>query len=196
MSDAISVGSSIALTIITGIYVVLTAKALKLNRSAIKVMVDQHEASTRPYVVISPFADRGQPLIKLRVQNLGNSAARRLSLKLDRNFYRFGKEDENLAEAPLFSKTTDHFAPHAEFIFLLAVSYQLFDPKNADRTPLELSVLATYESPAGQHYSETTAIDFNMFRQTGVNPDALTAEMKELTKAVEGVGDALRSTMR
>ena len=77
---------------ITGYYAGVTDKTLK-------IMQQQSEAITRPYLTINVFAEPHGVLYYLRIANTGRTGASNVPLTLDRDFYQLGqKHMPNLLE--------------------------------------------------------------------------------------------------
>jgi hypothetical protein len=90
----------------------------------VALMAEQVASLDRPYVEVSTFLIRRNILIYLRIKNTGRTPASDLSLKIDKNFYRFGRigDENNLARLNTFNQPVQTFAPGAELIFPLALS--------------------------------------------------------------------------
>jgi hypothetical protein len=150
-------------------------------------MQKQQEAFFRPYVSISPIVYADNPCFFLKVNNSGRTAAKRLRLTIDKDFYAFGKKkpDNNLRLATAFSETIDSFVPGAEMLFYLAQGFVVFG-KDADEsiTPSRFSVYAEYEH-AGHKVVEKTAIDLSPYLESAMPQDPIVDKLKTLTDVIK-----------
>lgn len=176
-----------ALVLVTTIYVVTTNKILKANRQVVDLMQDQLEASLRPYVLTSTFIVAGNGMICLKISNTGKTAAQNLQLKLDRDFYQYGKKEVryNLANAYAFQNTIETFVPGAELVFYIGMGFQIFDDNtNSKLTPTQFTITATYKY-SEKTVSEKTTIDLQAYRMTSLPPqEAIVTQLKEIVKAI------------
>ena len=95
MSDALNtllVLLNALLVLITSFYAWATFRILKANEGVLAAAKDQSEALTRPYVSPVLYLVPGTNIFALRIENSGRTAARNLTLTLDRDFFRFGKK--------------------------------------------------------------------------------------------------------
>lgn len=107
------------LVIITGVYAYLTYKMAIINEETLNLMIEQTESLTRPFVVIQPYVRPNTPFLYIKIKNTGKTAAEKLSLSLDKDFFRFDKESDNLRDFDAFNKIIDSLAPDQEIHFAL-----------------------------------------------------------------------------
>ena len=146
-NTGIDVWSSFLLAVLTAVYVALTYQMLRTNQRQLAILREQFLYSVRPSVLIEAFAFPGSPLFKLRIRNVGKSAAERLRLQIDRDFWALGKSDRNLRDFHVFRNVIDNFAPGSEIVFNLGVSSELWGDKFQGKCPTRFSISADY------HYS-------------------------------------------
>ncbi len=177
------------LVVVTAVYVFFTFKILQENQKAIRVMEAQLEASTRPYIVIKTFSVHESQMILLSISNIGKSAAEELKLQIDKDFYRYGKseEDFNLKELNLFKNTTEHFQPGTELVYYLVDAEELFKkPNNINKTPLQFTITAEYKY-LGKNFIEKTIIDLTQNRDVAMNYDPFIGNLKKIADSVEKI---------
>ncbi len=136
------------LVIITGFYAWVTFKILKVNQGVLREMRDQQDSLYRPYISISPVAYSDSSIFYLKIKNTGQTAAHKLRLNLDRDFYQFGekKDERNLRNVSAFSSVVDSFVPGAEMLFYLAQGFVIFGKEgNETVTPPVFTATADYE---------------------------------------------------
>jgi hypothetical protein len=175
--------TNVVLVFVTDVYAFLTSKIMRANQRVVDVMSSQLDATTRPYIAIDVFSE-GSPVIKLRIRNLGTSAAKRLRLKIDRSFYRFQHADErhDLQKAAAFNKIIETFPPQAELLFDLGIAQRIF--ANSELTPHAFKIVADY-GWLSQEVSETTHIDLGLFHQSAANPRPIAAELQGIQRILE-----------
>ena len=176
---------NVALVLITGVYVVLTFKILRASQRSVEVMERQTDSLTRPYIVADVFCNRGENYFRLRIRNLGSTAAQSLRLTLDRAFYRNGErtDEHNVATYDAFTRPIPMFAPKAELVFNLGATFQIFRPEHSDTMPSRFQVKARYEY-AGIAVEETNEIDLRMYYLSAVNPDNVVSALKDIAVAI------------
>ena len=173
------------LIIITGFYAWATYRILQANEKVVNVMKDQSEALRRPYITIAPYTVPGTPLMGIRISNTGKSPAHNLTLSIDKDFYRFGKKDENIAQLKAFIEPIEMFAPGTELSFDLAMGFNIF-AQDADPSiiPRIFSITASYDF-FGKRVIEKNIIDLNPFLGSTLPRDSITRELKEIREAIE-----------
>lgn len=178
---------TLALVIVTFLYVIVTWRILEANRKAVRVMKDQLEASSRPYIVPSTFVVPGNSMICLKISNTGKMAARDVRLELNRDFYQYGETDDkyNLKNAHAFQNVIETFVPGMELLFYLGMGFQIFkDDTNLELTPPQFQITATYHY-SEKEVSEKTIIDLEVYRKTSLPPqEATVKQLKEMVKAI------------
>lgn len=173
------------LVVITGIYAYLTYKMMQTSKESVKIALAQSEAMFRPYIVFEPFVRPNTPFIYLRIKNTGKTAAKNVTLKLDRDFYQFAEKDKNLRETTAFSSTFDSFAPDSEILFGLGQGWILFS-ETADKTitPTQFSISANY-SYLEKEITEIHQIDLRPFVGSEGAKDPVVEELEKIRKTLE-----------
>lgn len=173
------------LMVITAVYVLITWRILKANQAVVAAMRAEHTAAFRPYVTVATFTVPTDIQIYLRVENTGKTAARNVSLSLDRAFHRHARPDNNLQSYPAFSQPIESLAPGMRLTFTLGTSINLFgESAKPELTPLTFNVRAQYKWDGGSA-DETSSIDLRPYLQTNIEGDPLVNEIKRLREAVE-----------
>lgn len=173
------------LIIITGFYAWATYRILQANEKVVNVMRDQEEAFRRPYITIAPYTVPGTPLMGIRIANMGKSPAHNLSLNMDKDFYKFGEKEENIAQFNAFREPIEMFAPGTELIFDLAMGFKIF-AEDADPgiMPKLFSITASYEF-FGKKVIEKNTIDLNPFLRSTLPRDSIVKELEKIHEAIE-----------
>jgi hypothetical protein len=181
------------LVLITAVYACVTFRIAKANEQVVRAMESQGIEANRPYICITPFAKPGDQILYLRISNTGKTAATKVRLRIDRDFFQFAVRDDkyNLATLNVFKNEIDTFPPGMELNFYLGTGPTLFADKEAsDISPLMFVVTASY-SFFGKTVEESTTVDLCPYLRT-VDSDPLIHEIKELVKVLENVKDSLR----
>lgn len=184
-ANGISLGIAALSVVLTAAYSFLTFKILQANKRVTSLMEQQLESATRPYISVDVITG-GSPLLSLRIRNLGSSAARNLTLTLDRDFYRLNqkREENNLRRAPAFTSRIPSFAPRAELVFDLGVFWQIV--KEPEITPTQFRITAVYEY-AGKKTDETTDIDLDIFHYSVAHAEPFVQELEKIREALEKI---------
>jgi len=184
-TSEISLGIATLSVVLTAVYSFFAFKILQVNQRVTTLMEEQLEVATRLYVSIDVIT-QGSPLLSLRVRNLGSSAARNLTLTLDRDFYRFNqkRDENNLKAAPAFTTPIPSFAPKAELVFDLGVFWAI--AREPEMTPIQFQITTAYEY-AGKKTNETTYIDLNMFQSSAAHAEPFVEELKAIREALEKI---------
>lgn len=170
----------------------LTLHITKANRLTAELMKEQLEASTRPYIQISPSVRTGSQMIELRIANTGQSNAVDLKLDLDQDYYFNAQESEakNFRRYTAFVHPISSFSPRAELVFDLGVGPSIFT--NSERCPQRFTITATYKH-GSKEYSESTTIDLQPLQLTSVPHDPVADQIKKLVRAVEQISSELKN---
>ncbi len=181
MTEAVSVWIAAIAALFSALF---TLVYVLLTRKTVRIMEAQLEASSRPYICLDAYALPGSPLLKLRLRNLGRTAAEQLRLGIDRDFYQVGKQEEtaNLKHAYAFSEPIPSFAPGAELIFNLGTFQQLESSRAL--MPMEFVVAASYKY-MDRTFHEATHVDLNMFRSSAINADPILEELRKIRGVLE-----------
>lgn len=185
IATCLSVAGSLAVA-------VLTWHITKANRLTAELMKEQLEASTRPYIQISPTVRSGSQMIELRIANTGQSNAEDLKLDLDQDYYFNAQvgEAKNIRKFTAFVHPIASFSPRAELVFDLGVGPSIFT--NSERCPLRFTITATYKH-GSKKYSEPTTVDLQPLQLTAVPYDPVAEQIKKLVKAVDQISSELRN---
>ena len=189
------------LVVVTAVYVVLTHRIARANNQMVTAVQEQIIALDRPYIEVSTFLVPRSIIVYLRIKNTGRTSAGNLRLKIDKDFYKFGRREENnnLARFNAFNQLIQTFPPGNELIFPLAQSFVIFGENASDKiTPRTFKVTATYNY-RDKITDETTVIDLSPYYQTNPEPDpiidrlaGITTSLDQLVTAVRGISLLLR----
>jgi hypothetical protein len=173
------------LIIITGFYAWSTYRILQANEKVVNVMRDQLEALRRPYITIAPYTVPGTPLIGIRISNTGKSPAQNLTLSMDKDFYKFGKKEKNIAQFSAFREPIEMFAPGTELMFDLAMGFNIF-AEDADPSimPKVFNITSSYEF-FGKKIIEKNTIDLKPFMKSTQPRDLLVKELEKIRETID-----------
>tara|TARA_R100000365_G_C2742300_1_gene70968 strand:- start:55 stop:738 length:684 start_codon:yes stop_codon:yes gene_type:complete len=149
-------------TLLTGILTLFGAilagwVALRVAGRQIQAATEQYYDTIRPFVVVRLNTHAGV-VFMLEIENIGQSAAANLVLKLDKDFFAFG-DGHNLREASAFTRPFAHFAPKEKLSFYLSQGFNMENKRDGiDRTPSVFTVSATYGF-RDKKYEESYVID-------------------------------------
>ncbi len=174
---------TVVLIIVTTLYVYLTYKMANSSERSVQFMKEQAEAISRPYLVIQPVIRSGTPLLYLRIHNGGKTAALKLNLQLDKDFYRFDDLRKNLKEAPAFKSTLDSFAPGQELFFALGEGWLILGD-STNPMPQQFTVTATYQY-MDKGVVEKTHVDLRAFMGSEGEASPLVDELSKIRKTHE-----------
>lgn len=190
MSPSDKINLSIAIvsglsTLVSLAVCIATFLILRATRETLAATKEQMFAARRPYLDIAATPGEEQPIISLFIRNTGASAAQRVRLSMDRDFFFNGEEGEqNIREFPVFTQQTDSIAPHGEIKLLLGVGWSVFE--NPERSPPRFSVTARYTFE-GQEFTETSLIDLESFKGHAIAESLQLAALKRLAAATETI---------
>jgi hypothetical protein len=146
------------------------------------------EASLRPYIGICTFIVPGNSMICLKISNTGKTSAENVSMRLDRDFFQYGKTspEHNLASAYVFKNRIKTFPPGTDLLFYLGFGFQIFDEKtNPALTPSQFTIKVRY-SYSDREVCEETTIDLEAYRMSSLPPqDAIVTQLKKITEAID-----------
>lgn len=171
------------LVITTVVYAFLTYRISKSNQDTVRILKEQTEALSRPYIVIEPFVRPGTPVICLKIINTGKTSAKNLRLTIDKDFCQFGNINKNLKDFPVFSSTIDSFAPKQRLLFALAQSFVIFGEKD-NKVPKQFSITAKY-SFRGNEVIETSEIDLRAFELSEYQTDPIVEKLGKICEQLE-----------
>lgn len=183
MPDAITILSAV-LVAITGVYVYLTYRMAKASETASKLMKEQADAITRPYVSISLVKRHNNPHIFLRIENTGQTTARDMTLNFGPEIggVKEIEEIKKILGSYLFTKTLASFPPHSPVFFLLGFGASLScDNKNASKTPL--SIIAKYSS-GHQTFTETSWLDVNQYDGSALDTNPIVSALGHIKEEI------------
>lgn len=185
---------NLAIAIISGLSVVVsvgvcvaTYRILRATRDTLALGKEQMHAARRPYIDVSAQPDTEQGVIILRIQNSGASAATRVQLSMDQDFFLNGEEHQrNIREMPVFTEVMDSLAPHASTQILLGVGWAIY--QRPAKAPHRFNVTARY-SFEGREFVETSLIDLRAFEGHSI---MRSPQLKALEKITESTGAMAR----
>ena len=187
LAVAITGGCSAAISLFIAI---ITFKMVNANREAVAVMRAQLDASTRPYIQVTPVVRAMSTLIMLSIKNAGGSSAESLRLTLDKDFYFNGhtSEDCNLRKYTTFVHPIQSLSPKAEMVFHLGVGHIIFG--NVERCPQQFTVRAEYEYQ-GKRVVESTTVDLQPFKKSAKPVEPIVEQLEKLNEHLFGIREAL-----
>ena len=174
------------LVIITGFYAWVTFRISKANEAVLSEMRNEQEALFRPYISIAPTFFPDNPCFFLSIKNIGKTEAKYLTLKMDKDFYKFGKKSEgnNIKDLCAFSKPIESFAPGAEILIYLAQHFVVFgNNSNENITPKSFKVSVQYQF-GSKSVSENTIIDLTPYIDTALPQDPIVKKLKEIKDSI------------
>lgn len=174
---------TLALVVITGIYVRASFQILRANREAVQAMHEQTEALLRPYIAVELTGRPGTTLLQLTVRNTGRSAAENLTMSIDRPvFARLDGPPKNLQELPLFSSEEPTvLAAGAELHYLLGLGYKVFSDPPEHRLPDTFVVSARYRS-GKREFNELHPVGTRPLAHSAVQPDQVATAIEHAAK--------------
>ncbi|MGD0591637.1 MAG: hypothetical protein ABSA44_12710 [Bacteroidota bacterium] len=176
------------LVIITGVYAVLTRRIAKSNESTVAAMNSQIKSTTRPYITIT-LSQSSQTTLRMRIANTGMSNAENLRLQIDKDFFQFGRKEDNLADVYVFKNPIPSFPPRAQLEFPLLSSLEVQDDKSSVTS--EFTITATY-SFNGEPFTERTTIDLKMYKDIWMPTKTVQEELSELTTEIKELKEVLK----
>jgi hypothetical protein len=174
------------LVFITGFYAWVTFRILKANEAVLSEMRNEQEALFRPYISIAPTFYPDNPCFFLNIKNIGKTEAKNLSLKMDKDFYKFGKKSEgnNIKDLCAFSKPIDSFAPGAEILIYLAQHFVVFgNDSDENITPKSFTISVQYQF-GSKSVSESTVIDLTPYIDTALPQDPIVKKLKDINESI------------
>jgi len=161
---------SLALVVITAIYVFLTWNILKSNNNIIQIMREQFQETIRPYVTVNlALSQRG--LFVLEITNRGRFPASNLKLNIDRDFYLNGNdtEESNIRNLNAFKETTSTFSPGEKLVISLFTSFEMdrYADEAKNLTPKKFTITVEYQFLNDQ-YEDSFTIDAGQYEMTAI----------------------------
>ena len=181
------------LVIVTMFYAWATFHILKANKGVVEIMQSQLEQVSRPYIQASMFVRTGTPLLCLRIQNTGKSAAQNLKLEIDKDYFQFGekRDDKNIRLKSAFQRPISCFPPDSVIEFALGMGHQIFSPTADDAvSPKLFSVKANY-SFSGKRVTELTEIDLSPYLKTDIPRNVVYDGLSEVKEAIQQLAKAV-----
>jgi hypothetical protein len=178
LAVAITGGCSAAISLFVAI---VTYQMVKANRETVAVMKAQLDASTRPYIQVTPVVRAMSTLLMLSIKNTGGSSAMNLRLSLDKDFYfnAHTSEDDNLRTYTTFVHPIQSFSPQAEMVFYLGVGHNIF--RDSERCPQQFTVRAEYEYQ-DRRVVESTTIDLQPYRKSAKPVDPIVEQLEKISE--------------
>lgn len=184
------------LVIVTMFYAWATFHILKANKGVVEIMQSQLEQVSRPYIQASMFVRTGTPLLYLRIQNTGKSAAQNLKLEIDKDYFQFGekRDDKNIRLKSAFQRPISCFPPDSVIEFALGMGHQIFSATADDAvSPKLFSVTATY-SFSGKTVTEVTEIDLSPYLETDIPRNVVYDGLSEIKEAIKQLAKAVEKS--
>lgn len=169
------------LVVITGAYAFLTHRMAKASETSVRLMKEQADAISRPYVVISLAKRPNNPFIHLRIENTGQTPAENLTLSLGPEFEKI-KDLERmkmLSGSHLFTNTMASFPPRSPVFFLLGFGATLHGGDDKKYPQETFTITANY-SFAGRTVSEPTTVDVNQYNSTTLETDPVVDALNKI----------------
>jgi hypothetical protein len=187
LAVAITGGCSAAISLFVAI---VTYQMVKANRETVAVMKAQLDASTRPYIQVTPFVRAMSTMLMLSIKNAGGSSAKNLRLSLDKDFYFNAHldEDDNLRKYTTFVHPIQSLSPQAEMVFYLGVGHNIF--RDAERCPQQFTVQAEYEYQDNR-VVESTTIDLQPFRKSAKPVDPIVEQLENISGHLSEIRSAV-----
>lgn len=167
------------LVIVTGIYVLLTARILQSNRTAVQAMREQVAAMVRPYVHFDlTFYN---PFVVAVLKNAGRSAAKDVTINLMPSIER---EDRHHALTPIMlASQIVTWLPPGKTIEERACTFGEMENRNPD---MVYTGSVTYRDQRGECYSESFVIDLSIIKDLqGVSKPETAREIEKLRQLLE-----------
>ena len=173
-------GLTVVLVLITAIYAYLTHRMARSSEASVRLMKEQADAISRPYVSVLLAKQLNNPFIFLRVENTGQTAAPNMTLSLGPEFERIKelKGPKELKNSYLFTKTVASFPPRSPVLFLLGFGDTFVDD-DKKRPQETFSITAKY-SFSGKTVTETTWLDVNQYNSTALETDSVVNSLREI----------------
>jgi len=124
LTELIQSASTVILSVLTGIYVWLTHKALTVNKNTVSELRRQFDEINRPQVVVEIDTD-GWPITNLVVKNYGPSAAFNIRLSVDPELRRNDKDPT----PRLIANGISYLPPGKKIVEYIGTTDQLFPAK-------------------------------------------------------------------
>lgn len=196
MSDADKI--NLAIAVISGLSAlvsvavcVATFQILRATQQTLAATKEQIFAARRPYLDIGASIDAEHPVLYLAIRNTGSSAAERVRLTMDSDFFFNGESSgRNIRGLPIFSGPIESVAPRSEVKLMLGVGHSVLS--KPDLCPKQFSVTAQY-SFEGVQFTEASAIDLQAFVGHSVAKSTQTVALEKIAKAAESIAARLKS---
>jgi hypothetical protein len=185
-SGAFTVLLTLALVVITTVYVVITWKLLAESKAS-------RESASRPEVAIWAAVDDVHFwFIYLRIENIGGGPAFNVSFKIDQptGRARGNTEEEDLQSLGLFRKGLSFLPPRQPHRVLLGPGVSGFD-----ETP-PLHITASYADAAGTKHTRSFQIDYSEFWGLTRVGDLPLVTIAEAAKSIKDDLNSLVTGMR
>lgn len=159
--------ATIILVLITGVYAYFTRQILVSNRDILAQMNKQAIMESRPYINIQAILDPIDLLLKLKITNIGKTAATNIRFELDRPFHQFADKnsDRNIQKFHLFNELIDTFPPGTNIILYLGTGPHIFsEGTDKSLTPNIFTIKTSYIGI--ENYTESFVVDLNIYRNS------------------------------
>src|SRR5690606_25615894 len=179
---------------LTAVFAGLTFFILRANRATVTAMREQMADQNRPFITVTVQIRVGTPVIQLLVKNVGRSPAQNVTLRLDRDFFQFGEQDEgrNLAKQSAFSKSIDCLPPMSELLFDLNSDIERIKSDAYQKMRPHTFTVTVENLQAKTQYSEQHHVDHSPYKSTSVPQHPIVEELDKVKKSI----DKLTSTVK
>ncbi|AXF86361.1 hypothetical protein DTO96_102115 [Ephemeroptericola cinctiostellae] len=179
---------TLVLAVITGIYAWITYKILHVNEVMVLSMKAQQDILIRAYIEVSIYISASNHLMYLTIQNTGKTAATKLKLSIDKDFYKFGDnrtESNNIRGAAAFQNEIDSLPPNSKLSFILGDAASIYkeinNPHQENSSPLTFKVSAIYSCGDLEKITEISSIDLRPYINTTIQHDPIVEELRKIT---------------
>lgn len=196
----LGLGEGIQILILLGL-VFVTAQYAKSAESASKAAIEQAEASkqmveelrlTREIQnmpsIIAYFDNPQSSLLELVVKNIGNGAAKDVTLSIEPPLYDY--RERNVADLSLFKKGIRFFPPNRELRQIIGIGKHFFG--EGSQRPLEYNLKLSYYDVSGNLVADNEVIplDLSIYRDLPIHRKS---DVDKLTEEVQRLADTLRN---
>jgi hypothetical protein len=181
------------LIIITGAYVIITYRMLKVNQKTVAAMQTQTETISRPIITMTHNLSP-EFMINLFIRNTGRMNADKLKLTIDQNFFQISPhfKEYNIADNQLFKEGVKSFPPGSEVMFALLPTAFLGDNEHESKYPLIFTIAATY-SYGNLSYNEETTIDLRPYRYLFMPSETVQQKLEKLIKEIKEIKEVIKN---
>lgn len=180
------------LIFITGGYVIITYRILRVNQKTVAAMQAQTETISRPVITMTHNLSPDF-MINLFIRNTGRMNADKLKLTIDQNFFQISPrfKEFNIADNQLFKDGVKSFPPGSEVMFSLLPTVALGDNEHESKSPMTFTITATY-SFGDSFYTEATTIDLRPYRNLFMPSETVQQKLEKLTNEIKEIKEVIK----